>query len=317
MKECALFYEDFLKGTENASGKYRFSPSYSAENGMADNSTQDISIARELLTNLIAACETLGIEPTGVQRWKAMRAKLPPYQINEQGQLKEWAIPGKGENNNHRHLMHLYGAFESPEFSEEADPRLFEAARVALRNRLKAARETATHGRMHMGLAATTLGMANEAYGRLKLMATDRSMYPSMVTAHNDGPSILCDDGNGSIPEIVNRMVVQSQPGLLRLLPAIPDALPQGTLSGTRARQQIGVDSVHWDRKAGTCQAIVTSDIGQTIRLVMPRDMVVESIRLDGQAQTIVDQGVAKRGADLVLPKGKNVNIVVKFKPAL
>ena len=317
MKECALFYEDFLKGTENASGKYRFSPSYSAENGMADNSTQDISIARELLTNLIAACETLGIEPTGVQRWKAMRAKLPPYQINEQGQLKEWAIPGKGENNNHRHLMHLYGAFESPEFSEEADPRLFEAARVALRNRLKAARETATHGRMHMGLAATTLGMANEAYGRLKLMATDRSMYPSMVTAHNDGPSILCDDGNGSIPEIVNRMVVQSQPGLLRLLPAIPDALPQGTLSGTRARQQIGVDSVHWDRKAGTCQAIVTSDIGQTIRLVMPRDMVVESIRLDGQAQTIVDQGVAKRGANLVLPKGKNVNIVVKFKPAL
>jgi len=36
-------------------------------------------------------------------------------------------------------------------------------ARVALRNRLDAATETATHGRMHMGLAATELGMANEA----------------------------------------------------------------------------------------------------------------------------------------------------------
>jgi hypothetical protein len=316
MKECALFYEDFLKGTEDPSGKYRFTPSYSAENGAADNATQDISIARELLTNLIAACETLGIEPDGVQRWKAMLGKLPPYLINDQGQLKEWAIPGKGENNNHRHLMHLYGAFESQEFSEEADPRLFEAARVALRNRLSAAKETATHGRMHMGLAAASLGMANEAYGRLTLMATDRSMYPSMVTAHNDGPSILCDDGNGSIPEIVNRMVVQSQPGLLRLLPAIPDALPQGTLNGTRARRQIGIEAVRWDMKAGICQAIVTSDIEQEIRLVLPRDMVVESISLDGKAQTVVDQGVAKRGANLVLPTGKAVSIAVRFKPA-
>lgn len=28
--------------------------------------------------------------------------------------------------------MHLYGAFESPEFSEEVDPVLFQAAKVAL-----------------------------------------------------------------------------------------------------------------------------------------------------------------------------------------
>ncbi|HUT59406.1 MAG TPA: hypothetical protein VNA25_16275 [Phycisphaerae bacterium] len=130
------------------------------------------------------------------------------------------------------------------------------------------------------------------------------------------GPSILCDDGNGSIPEIVNRMVVQSQPGLLRLLPAIPDALPQGTLSGTRARRQIGIEAVRWDMKAGTCQATVTSDIEQAIRLVMPRDMVVESISVDGKAQALVDQGVAKRGANLVLPRGKAVSIAVRFKPA-
>ena len=107
-------------------------PSFSAENGFGDNATQDISIIRELLTNLVAACETLDIEPAGVKRWKAMLAKLPPYLINEQGQLKEWAAPNKGENNNHRHLMHLYGAFESQEFSEEADANLFHAARVAL-----------------------------------------------------------------------------------------------------------------------------------------------------------------------------------------
>ena len=93
-----------------------------------------------------------------------MLAKLRPYLINEQGQLKEWAVPDKGENNSHRHLMHLYGAFQSQELSEEADPTLFEAARVAPRNRLSASTETATHGRLHMGLAAAELGVANELF---------------------------------------------------------------------------------------------------------------------------------------------------------
>jgi alpha-L-fucosidase 2 len=313
MKECALFYEDFL--FIDASGKYRFSPSFSAENGQGDNSAQDISICRELLSNLIAACETLGIEQDGVKRWKEMLAKLPPYLINDQGQLKEWAIPNKGENNNHRHLMHLYGAFEWPEFSEEADAKLFAAAKVALLNRIAGCKERSTHGRMHMGLAATHLGMGDEAYGRLEIMATLRSMYPSMVTGHEPGPGILCDDGNGSIPEIVNRMVVQSQPGVLRLLPAIPKALPKGELRGTRARGQLGVDRVRWDMTEGICEAQLTADVAQRVRVIMPRDMAVQSMNLAGQALTVTDQGIAKRGAEFELPQGRTAELVVRFTP--
>jgi len=315
MKECALFYEDFLKDTEDASGHYTFRPSYSAENGWADNSTQDISICRELLNNLIAACDTLGIERDGMERWKEMLSKLPPYLINDEGQLKEWSTPDKGENNNHRHLMHLYGAFESQEFSEEDDPKLFQAARVALNNRLRVAKETATHGRMHMGLSATSLGMGNEAYGRLQLMATDRSMYLSMITAHNDGPRTLCDDGNGSIPEIVNRMAIQSKPGRLMLLPAIPDALPSGSISGIRARGQIGIDLVRWDTKSGTLSTTITSDLQQEIDLVLPPKMVVYRLTVNGINQVVVPQGVRKQGCRLNLPTGKSVVIETKFHP--
>ena len=315
MKQCALFWEDFLRGTEDADGKFHFIPSFSAENGFGDNAAQDIAITRELLANLVAACETLNIEPDGVKRWKAMLAKLPPYLINDKGQLKEWAIPNRGEHNDHRHLMHLYGAFESQEFSEEADPRMFRAARVALNNRLREARETATHGRMHMGLAAATLGMGNEAYSRLRLMATDRSMYASMITAHNDGPSILCDDGNGSIPEMVNRLAIQSKPGRLLLLPAIPDALPRGSICGTRARGQIVVNRIRWDMEAGTLTAVVTSPIEQVIDLVLPPGMVVERLTAGGKALPVVEQGVRKQGCKLVLPKGSAVTVEAKFHP--
>jgi hypothetical protein len=313
MKDCALFYEDFLRGTEDAAGHYTFRPSYSAENGWADNSTQDISIARELLTNLIAACETLGIESDGVQRWKGLLKKLPPYLINREGQLQEWSTPNKEENNNHRHLMHLYGAFESQEFSEEADPKLFQAARVALDNRFRFSKETSTHGYMHTGLSAAVLGLPEQAYGRLQIMATGRSMYASLVASHEPGPRILCDDGNGAIPEIVNRMAVQSKPGRLMLLAAMPDALSQGVLTGTKARGQIDIGSLSWDLKAGTLSATITSGVKQDVALVLPPGMVVEQITVDGKPQPVIEQGVRKQGCAMSLPKGRAVRLEAKF----
>ena len=313
MEQCALFYEDFLKGTEDADGHYTFRPSFSAENGWGDNSSQDIEIAHELLTNLIAGCETLGIKHDDVARWKALLAKLPPLLINDQGQLKEWANPTQGEKNNHRHLMHLYGAFESGQFSEEADPKLFAAARVALMNRVNASTEDATHGFMHTGLAAAGLGLGNMAYARVELLATHRSIYPSMVDGHFGGPNVLCDDGNGATPEIVDRMIVQSQIGRLMLLPALPDALPQGTLSGTRARGAILVNSIHWDIGAGTLKAILTADNAQTIALVMPPGATVTSLTVNGKAEKVTEQGVNKQGCALSLPKGKPVTVEARF----
>lgn len=96
-----MFYQDFL--FEDEGGHYRFSPSHSAENGWADNSTQDIAVAKELLTNVAAACDELRVEPQGMRKWKAMLAKMPPYLINQEGALQEWASPEKGESYDHHH----------------------------------------------------------------------------------------------------------------------------------------------------------------------------------------------------------------------
>ena len=252
MKETALFWEDFLKGTEDASGHYTFRPSFSAENGSGDNTSQDIEITHELFTNIIEGCQKLGIEREGVARWKAILAKMPPLLINEQGQLKEWSNPKQGEKNNHRHLMHLYGAFESQQFSEEADPKLFEAAKVALANRVRESREEATHGFMHTGLAAAGLGEGDLAFARVEELAKRRSIYPSFLDGHFGGPRVPCVDGNGATPEIVDRMLMQSQIGLITLLPALPAALPNGKVKGLRARGGYQVDLEWKDGKLVT-----------------------------------------------------------------
>jgi hypothetical protein len=313
MEKCALFYEDFLKDSRDANGHLCFRPSFSAENGWGDNAAQDIEIAHELLTNLIAGCEILKIKPEDVVRWKALLTNLPPLLINDQGQLKEWANPTQGEHNDHRHLMHLYGAFESDQFREEVDPKLFAAAKVALMNRVNASTEDATHGFMHTGLAAVGLGMGDLAYARVELLATHRSIYPSMVDGHFGGPRVLCDDGNGATPEIVNRMIVQSQIGRLMLLPALPAALPQGMLSGIRARGAISVDRIEWDMKAGALTVILTPDHDQTIDLVMPPGAVVTHLVVNKTAQTIVAQGVEKQGCRVALRGGKATMVQALF----
>ena len=78
-------------------GRYRFSPGWSPESldlaGAGDNPTMDIAACKELLTNLIEACEILSIEVENIPRWRGMIAKLPPYRINKDG-----AVTGMGDS---------------------------------------------------------------------------------------------------------------------------------------------------------------------------------------------------------------------------
>ena len=315
MEQAALFWEDFLAGTEDESGRYVFRPSYSAENSWDDNASQDIEIVTELLSNLIDGCEYLGIKEDEVARWKNMLEKMPNLLVNDEGQLQEFAIPNRPDNNDHRHMMHLYWAFDAPRFSLDHDPALYAGAQKALLNRIRysTTQSSGTHGRMHIALSAVQLGLPNLAYTRLTMMAGDRSMYSNLVTSHEPGPDIFCVDGNGAIPEIVNRMIVQSQLGRLFLLPAVPDALPKGALYGVRARGQIEIVKILWDMRRGTVTATLKSFIDQTIDLVFPLDTIIDRLTAEGTARVVISQGVRRTGCRLYLPVGKPITVEAKF----
>ncbi len=55
--------------------------------------------------------------------------------------------------------------------------------------------EVPSQGRVHMGLAATYLRNPTEAYGRLEVMASGRSMYSSMFSRLVEVQAFL--DGSG------------------------------------------------------------------------------------------------------------------------
>ena len=171
-KELALFYEDFLTATDK-NGNYIFAPSFSPENTPAStdpsgpvlvNATMDIAVCREVLTNLIQACQTLGIEADSVAKWKAMLAKMPPYLLELDGTLKEWAWPTLQERYSHRHISHLYGAWPGDEIDPDRTPQLARAAEIADRRRTFDVMSTAVAGetlpaytRCHRALAGARL----------------------------------------------------------------------------------------------------------------------------------------------------------------
>jgi alpha-L-fucosidase 2 len=172
----------------------------------------DISAAKELLANLVAACEKLGVEKDGVARWRALLAKMPAYQINSDGALKEWTTPLLEDNYAHRHCSHLYAIYYGMPAEIGRDPQLLEAFRVALEKRMdvrrKEAEDISVNGRppgeMAFGIvfeamAAASLRHADEC-GLIVEWLANRYWNSNLVSTHNP-KDIFNTDICGGLPD--------------------------------------------------------------------------------------------------------------------
>lgn len=287
LKEIAAFYEDFLTESD-AAGHVEFIPSYNPETGCGISSTMDIGVARDVLTHLLADCRELKVESENLPKWEALLAKLPAYPINARGELPEW--PDGSIVAGHRHHSQLYPCFQSFDPLFESDAALRKAAQASVRVKIAGSDsggEQSSFGRIQCGVAAAFLGMPEEAYGRLQVMAVKRSMNPSLITSHEPNGQIFNTDGNGGIPQIANTMLLQSRasPGgpaseisnlkfEIDLLPALPRAWPTGKVIGLRARGGFTVD-VEWKDGKVTAYRITAAD-ARPVR-----------VRVNGEVRTV------------------------------
>lgn len=285
LQETALFYEDFLFAGED--GKLVFSPSISPENRPANgsslltiNATMDVAVCREVLSNLCSACEELGIETESMARWQGMLARLPAYQINADGAIREWLHPAFDDNYHHRHQSHLYPVFPGLEVPPESNPGIFEACRVAVEKRLVIGLTSQTGWSMaHMANIYARLGMGDRALECLEIL-TRSSVGPNLFTYHNDWRMMGLSSGWGGEPPFqidanfgmtaaVLEMLVFSKPGIIKLLPALPGRWRSGKVSGIRCRGGITVD-MEWDVAAGTLDATLVAQGDQTVFVNVP-----------------------------------------------
>ena len=270
MKECALFFEDFLIEDEN--GHWLFSPSYSPENNPANseaqaciNATMDVSIVTELLENLIEGCKTLGVESDNIPKWQAMLDKMPPYQINEDGALKEWLAPDLPDRYDHRHSSHLYLLYYGLPQVLRDNKDLYDACEKAYEYRMKfkaGEKGQMAFGNIQMAFAAAHLG-DNETVWNLLCEMAQNNYYNTFASSHDMGPDVFNTDISGGYPALMLEALVQSrqikdEEGKITsyeitLLPNLPKAWSKGSLKGVRTRGGFELDFAWEDGKVVSC----------------------------------------------------------------
>lgn len=339
LKEVALFYEDFIINDEN--GKNMFVPSESPENQPKDkvwfnpatgrdesiriqiNSTMAVAVSKEVFTNLITACELLGIEQEGVVRWKKMVSDMPAYEINEDGAMKEWLHPDFEDNYEHRHESHVYPVFPGHEVTLETNPEIYEACRIAIEKRKTIGLKAQTGWSLaHMANVYARLGQGDMAKEALDILARC-CLGQNFFTYHNDwrymgvtgsgfwGKSAPFQmDANFGITAATYEMLCGSNASMLRILPALPLNWKTGDFKNMLTRAGVRV-SARWDmgKKEINLKLVAERDVDFDIKF--PGDLA--SIESENESK-LQDSEYGENYRSLIMIKGEELILRSKLK---
>jgi len=315
-KDLALFYEDYLTVTDK-NGNYIFVPSFSPENNPGNlnpgcmaviNASMDISVCRDVLANLVEACELLGIEADNVPKWKAMLSRLPPHLLNKDGSLKEWAWPELEDRYNHRHISQCYGAWPGDEFDPDRTPKLAKAAVIADRKRVP--ERLAAHSYCQRGLVGARLKDNFIVDTQLRQLLEQGFVGTTLICSHDPYANMRIADAQGGIPAVMMEMLAYSRPGVIEVLPALPASLIRGSINGMLLRTFARLDKLAWDMDARTVNLTVTSVKKQDVTLIARYG--IEEISASAGVLAVQGQS-GEATCNLHLPEGKPVEIHLKI----
>ena len=316
MKGAASFYLDMLieepthKWLVTAPADSPENAFYTAEGDVCQlciGPAYDMQLLRFLFDACITASEILQVDEGFRSELEGSLKRLAPTRITADGRIMEWLEDYREALPNHRHISHLWGLFPGDEIDPERTPELAAAARKSLEMRGDASTGWAISYRQ-CGFAHLHDG--NRAYGLLQKLlgwatfpnlfdknyhAPETEQCPVMPPLDDYNHPFQIDGNFGGTAGIVE-MLMQSRAEIsvmdgiadvvsyLHILPALPDAWPEGRISGLRAKGGFEAD-IRWE--GGKLVGVAIKSISGKKCVVRYRDKAIALHMQDGQGKAL------------------------------
>lgn len=279
LKEITEFYYDFQIKDPNT-GWWVTGPAYSPENkyiipntdpskkrqvgSLSMGPTMANQVINDIFHQYIKASETLGVDKAFRKQIENRLEDLPQNQIGSKGQLQEWLVDFKEAEPGHRHMSHLYGLSPSNQITLRGTPELATAAKRTIELRKQNGGGWTGWSSAWMVNIWTRLEEGDKAYAQVK-EHLQRWTYDNLFDLHPRGSnSVFQIDGNFGTTNGIVSMLLTSHAGEVQLLPALPSAYNNGSVSGLRARGGLTLD-IQWKNNQLTTATVKADRTGTYI----------------------------------------------------